>query len=75
MSDQVPEHGLQLRTLVTASQTVELSLADVDVAAPEPNQVVIRIEAAPINPSDRRPVMSRLRNQFLWPLRRRLQLK
>ena len=47
MSDQVPEHGLQLRTLVTASQTVELSLADVDVAAPEPNQVVIRIEAAP----------------------------
>jgi NADPH2:quinone reductase len=52
VSDQVPGHGLQLRTLVTASQTVELSLADVDVAAPEPNQVVIRIEAAPINPSD-----------------------
>ncbi|HEY3981477.1 MAG TPA: zinc-binding dehydrogenase [Streptosporangiaceae bacterium] len=52
MSDQVPGHGLQLRTLVTASQTVELSLADVDVAAPEPHQVVIRIEAAPINPSD-----------------------
>ena len=52
MSDQVPEHGLQLRTLVTASQTVELSLADVDVAAPEPHQVVIRVEAAPINPSD-----------------------
>lgn len=52
MSDQVPGHGLQLRTLVTTSQTVELSLADVDVAAPEPNQVVIRIEAAPINPSD-----------------------
>jgi NADPH2:quinone reductase len=52
VSDQVPEHGLQLRTLVTASQTVELSLADADVAAPEPSQVVIRIEAAPINPSD-----------------------
>jgi NADPH:quinone reductase-like Zn-dependent oxidoreductase len=52
VSDQVPGHGLQLRTLVTASQTVELSLADVDVAAPEPHQVVIRIEAAPINPSD-----------------------
>jgi NADPH:quinone reductase len=50
--DQLPEQGLQLRTLVTASQTVELSLADVDVAAPEANQVVIRIEAAPINPSD-----------------------
>jgi NADPH:quinone reductase len=52
VSDQVPERGLQLRTLVTASQTVELSLEDVAVAAPEPNQVVIRVEAAPINPSD-----------------------
>jgi len=52
VSDQVPEHGLQLRTLVTASQTVELSLAEVDVAPPGPGQVVIRVEAAPINPSD-----------------------
>jgi NADPH:quinone reductase len=52
VSDHVPERGLQLRTLVTASQTVELSLEDVAVAAPEPNQVVIRVEAAPINPSD-----------------------
>jgi NADPH:quinone reductase len=52
VSDQVPEHGLQLRTLVTASQTVELSLAEVDVAPPGPGQVLIRVEAAPINPSD-----------------------
>jgi NADPH:quinone reductase len=50
--EQVPAHGLQLRTLVTASQTVELSLADAEVAAPGPSQVVVRIEAAPINPSD-----------------------
>jgi NADPH2:quinone reductase len=52
VSDQVPGRALQLRSLVTASQTVELSLADVDVPAPQPNQVMLRVEAAPINPSD-----------------------
>jgi NADPH:quinone reductase len=52
MPDQVPEQGLQLRSLVTASQTVELSLQDTDVPAPGPDQVIVRVEAAPINPSD-----------------------
>jgi NADPH:quinone reductase-like Zn-dependent oxidoreductase len=52
MPDQVPDRGLQLRSLVTASQTVELSLQDTDVPAPGPDQVVLRVEAAPINPSD-----------------------
>jgi NADPH:quinone reductase len=52
VTDQVPDQGLQLRSLVTASQTVELSLADVDIPAPEPDQVIVRVEAAPINPSD-----------------------
>ena len=49
MSEQVPAHGLQLQTLVTASQTVEVSLTDVEVAAPGPHQVVVRIEAAPMH--------------------------
>jgi NADPH:quinone reductase len=52
VSGQVPGQALQLRSLVTASQTVELSLEDVDVPAPEPEQVVVGVEAAPINPSD-----------------------
>ena len=52
MSDQVPGRGLQLRSLVTTSQTVELSLEDVDVPTPGPHQVLVRMEAAPINPSD-----------------------
>jgi len=52
MSGRVPAQTLQLRSLVTASRTVELSLVDVDVPAPEPRQVVVRVEAAPINPSD-----------------------
>jgi NADPH:quinone reductase len=52
VTDQVPAQGLQLRSLVTTSQTVELSLADVDVPAPAPDQVIVRVAAAPINPSD-----------------------
>jgi NADPH:quinone reductase-like Zn-dependent oxidoreductase len=52
MSDQVPERALQMRSLVTAAQTVEVSLAEVDVPAPGPDQVVVRVEAAPVNPSD-----------------------
>jgi len=50
--DQVPGRARQLRSLVTASHTVKLSLEDVDVPAPEAHQVVVRVEAAPINPSD-----------------------
>ncbi|MEM7079332.1 MAG: zinc-binding dehydrogenase [Pseudomonadota bacterium] len=51
MSD-LPASGRALRSLVTADGQLELSLADVPVAAPGPNEVVVRIEAAPINPSD-----------------------
>jgi NADPH:quinone reductase-like Zn-dependent oxidoreductase len=52
MSGQVPAQALQLRSLITDSRTLELSLVDVAVPAPEPHQVVVRVEAAPINPSD-----------------------
>jgi NADPH2:quinone reductase len=44
--------GLQLRSLVTAAGELEVSLARVPVPAPGPEEVVVRIEAAPINPSD-----------------------
>ena len=44
--------GLQLRTLVSADGFVELSLVDEPAPEPGPNDVVVRIEAAPINPSD-----------------------
>lgn len=46
------EHGLELRSRVTAAGEVELSLVEVPVPRPGPDQVLIRIEAAPINPSD-----------------------
>lgn len=43
---------LQLRSLVTADGTLELSLAEVEVPTPGADEVVVRVEAAPINPSD-----------------------
>ena len=50
--DTLPASCLQLRSLVTADGQVELSLAEVPVDEPGPNEVVVRIEATPINPSD-----------------------
>ncbi|HEX4196118.1 MAG TPA: zinc-binding dehydrogenase [Caulobacteraceae bacterium] len=44
--------GLQLRSLVRKSGELELSLATVTVPEPAADEVVVRIEAAPINPSD-----------------------
>ena len=46
-----PIKGLELRSLVTDGK-LELSLVDIDLAAPGPGEVIVRIEAAPINPSD-----------------------
>jgi NADPH:quinone reductase len=47
-----PDTGQELRSLVTKDETLELSLLAVPISEPEPNEVVIRIEASPINPSD-----------------------
>ncbi|MFN0093788.1 MAG: zinc-binding dehydrogenase [Dehalococcoidia bacterium] len=44
--------GLQLRSTVTASGTVEVTLVPVATPAPAADEVVVRVEAAPINPSD-----------------------
>jgi NADPH:quinone reductase len=44
--------GLQLRSLVKANGTLELSLVSVETSAPGPDEITIRVEAAPINPSD-----------------------
>ncbi|MFN7056140.1 zinc-binding dehydrogenase [Hyphomonas sp.] len=48
----IPETGLQIRSLVTAEGKLELSLAEVAVPEPGPDDVVIQVEATPINPSD-----------------------
>ena len=52
MSTQIPQTGLQLRSLIRSNGELELSLAEVEVPKPADDGVVIRIEASPINPSD-----------------------
>jgi NADPH:quinone reductase len=47
-----PDTGLQLRSLVTPEAKLELSIVQVPIPPPDPNEVLIRVEAAPINPSD-----------------------
>jgi NADPH:quinone reductase len=44
--------SLEIRSLVSADGTLQLSLEEVAVKAPGPDQVVVRVEAAPLNPSD-----------------------
>jgi len=44
--------ALQLRSLVRSTGELELSLVDVPIPAPGPDDVLVRIEASPINPSD-----------------------
>src|SRR5215471_16927988 len=52
MAAEIPAEALQLRSLVRADQTLELSVDTVPVPEPGANEVLIRIEAAPVNPSD-----------------------
>jgi NADPH:quinone reductase-like Zn-dependent oxidoreductase len=44
--------GLQLRSLIKSSGELEISLVDVPTPEPGPDEVVVRVEASPINPSD-----------------------
>jgi NADPH:quinone reductase len=43
---------LELRSTVAGDGSVTLAVHRADVAAPAPDEVVVRVEAAPINPSD-----------------------
>jgi NADPH:quinone reductase-like Zn-dependent oxidoreductase len=44
--------GLQLRSLIKTGGELEISLLDVATPEPGPDEVVVRVEATPINPSD-----------------------
>ncbi|MBA6412447.1 zinc-binding dehydrogenase [Parahaliea sp. F7430] len=44
--------ALQLRSLVTEDGKLELSLQEVEIPKPGPEEVLVKVEAAPINPSD-----------------------
>ena len=44
--------GLQLRSLIKSSGELELSLLSVPTPVPTADEVVVRVEASPLNPSD-----------------------
>jgi NADPH:quinone reductase-like Zn-dependent oxidoreductase len=44
--------GLELRSLVKSDGELELSLVELPVPTPEDDEVIVRVEATPINPSD-----------------------
>jgi NADPH2:quinone reductase len=52
MTADLPDTALELRSLVTSDGTLELSVQQVPVPTPAANEVLVRIEASPINPSD-----------------------
>jgi NADPH:quinone reductase-like Zn-dependent oxidoreductase len=52
VASNVPEYGLQLRSLVKRSGELELSVIQDAVVQPGADEVVVRIEGTPINPSD-----------------------
>lgn len=54
MSSLVPPDGLQLRSTVETDGTVEVGLVRLPVPHPQADEVVVRVEASPINPSDLR---------------------
>ncbi len=49
---QIPDTMRQLRSLVTSEGQLQLSIATVDTPLPREREVLVRVEAAPINPSD-----------------------
>jgi NADPH:quinone reductase-like Zn-dependent oxidoreductase len=52
MSSDSKTTALQLRSLIKASGELELSLARIAIPEPGADEVLVRVEAAPINPSD-----------------------
>ena len=46
------EQGLQFQTCISAEGELTLSLVNADFPDPKDDEVLVRVEAAPINPSD-----------------------
>jgi NADPH:quinone reductase-like Zn-dependent oxidoreductase len=44
--------GLQLRSLIKKSGELEITLVEVPTPEPGPDEIVVRVEATPLNPSD-----------------------
>lgn len=50
--DPMSQSSLELRSTITADGVLRISLEEVTVPAPAPGELLVRVEAAPINPSD-----------------------
>ena len=48
--------GKQVFSTITSAGQLELTIADIEIPTPGPDDVVVRIDAAPINPSDMGPL-------------------
>jgi NADPH:quinone reductase-like Zn-dependent oxidoreductase len=51
-TSDLPDTGLELRSTLSDDGTVTLAVHRYDVAAPQDDEVLVRVDAAPINPSD-----------------------
>nr|WP_295669336.1 zinc-binding dehydrogenase [Sphingomonas sp.] len=52
MTDTIPSEGKQLFSTITEDGRLELAMRTVPVGEPKDDEVLIRVDAAPINPSD-----------------------
>lgn len=52
MAIPVPQTGLELRSRITQEGLLELSLERIAIPEPAAHEVVVRVEASPLNPSD-----------------------
>src|ERR1700712_3799838 len=52
MNTLVPDAALHLRSLISNRGQLEISLVMEEVPQPGPDEVLVRVEAAPLNPSD-----------------------
>jgi NADPH:quinone reductase-like Zn-dependent oxidoreductase len=52
VNEPLPTRSLELRSLVSEHGTLELSLTDVPLPPLNSGEILVRVEAAPINPSD-----------------------
>lgn len=52
MAKQLSGDALQLRSMIKQDGTLELSLVTIPIPQPKADEVLVRVEASPINPSD-----------------------
>lgn len=52
MTTNLPPSMRQIRSLVTSDGELQLSIVTIDTPVPAAHEVLVRVEAAPINPSD-----------------------